>query len=148
MDDAWEGFNGNEKNYDEKKEKSYQARIWWLIQIIGLGILVSLVVMQIKDFRRTQVYQCVQAEYVDSEKKLVSYRNEQGAELFYYMPSYSVKETKDGKVLLYYQNDSRYAEAIPTFASWVPYYLFFGLLTVLSGWRLWSIYVGKKHKIN
>lgn len=142
----WEGFDGCQKHYDDKKEKHYQAKIWWCLGVIGVGILISIMVRQVKDLVITQTYQCVEAEYFGNTGDRVHYFTEEGVELFYVLPGHSVKE-KDGKVLLYYEEDMRYATAIDTFEAWLPYYIFFGVMSAISIWRLWRVYFGKKHYI-
>ena len=92
----WEGFDSNVHVYDERKEKSYQSRIWWCLGLISIVIFVSIFV-KIRD-----------------EKKAVY--TVDGVRQWYYLPGHAV-----------------------------PHQLFFGALTAFSGWKLWSIYRGKKH---
>ena len=58
----WEGFDSNVHVYDERKEKSYQSRIWWCLGLISIVIFVSIFVREIRDYRVTQTYQCIRAE--------------------------------------------------------------------------------------
>ncbi len=138
----WAGFDSDMHVYDERKEKWYQATIWWCLGVIALVISVSLIVREIKDYYITRTYQCVRAELRD-DKGYAVYLVEDVTRL-YYLSSHSVK-TDGNYVLLYYKNDIEYAEAVPTLASWLPHQIFFAALTLFSGWKLWTIYKGKKH---
>ncbi len=138
----WAGFDSDTYVYNERKEKWYQATIWWCLGVIALAISVSLIVREIKDYYITQTYQCVRAELRD-DKGYAVYLVEDVIRL-YYLPPHSVK-TDGNYVLLYYKNDIKYAEAVPTLASWLPHQIFFAALTLFSGWKLWTIYKGKKH---
>ena len=142
---AWEGFDGNQQHYDEKKEKQYQARIWWCLGLIGLGIFISLIVNQIKYYQVTQTYQCIEAEYVNDNSNRVHYYNDDGVEFFYEVPSHPVKGA-DGKVFLYYEEDCRYVRTVDTFLSWLPQYLFFTAITLFSIWKLQRIYRKPQNK--
>ena len=137
----WEGFDSNVHVYDERKEKSYQSRIWWCLGLISIAIFVSIFVREIRDYRVTQTYQYIRAEIRDEEKAVYTV---DGVRQWYYLPGHAVKMDGDF-VLLYYKDDVRLLEAVATPASWIPHQLFFGALTAFSGWKLWSIYRGKKH---
>lgn len=146
VNDEWEGFDGQISHYDDNKEKRYQAKIWWCLGVIGLGLIVSLIIRQIKDYKITTEYLCVEAEYMDDNEEFARYSIEEGVERYYPVQSYSVKE-RDGKMLLYYQPGSTNVTPIASFSSWIPYYIFFGIITGISFYMIWKIYFGKKHAV-
>lgn len=146
ISNEWEGFDGQISHYDDNKDKRYQSKIWWCLGLIGLGIIVSLIVRQIKDYKITMDYLCVEAEYVDDDSELARYSLEDGVDRYYTVQSYSVKE-RDGKMLLYYQPGSNYVTHISSFSSWIPYYIFFGIITGISFYMIWRIYFGKRHAV-
>lgn len=145
VDNEWEGFDHSNNVYDERKEKSYHARIWWCLAIVGVGIFISLIVRQYKDYKITQTYNCVRAEvYGKPEDCNVVYKLENGRERIKHIPSHPVK--KDGEyILMYYTDDSAYAKTIPSFKNWLPYYVFFIGISVLSVYKLYLIYMKNKH---
>lgn len=144
INNEWDGFDGQIAHYDDKKEKKYQSGIWLCLGLIGLVIIVSLIVRQVKDFIVTVDYLCVEAEYVGDG--YAKYCLEDGVTKYYPIPSYPVKE-RDGKMLLYYQPGSNYVTHIATFSSWIIYYIFFGIITGISFYKIWTIYFGKRHVV-
>ncbi len=138
----WEGFDSNVQVYDDRKEKSYQARIWWCVGVVCLALSISLIVREIKDYWITRTCPYLRAE-IEENKDYAVYTLD-GVMRIYYLPGHEV-HTDGNDVLLYYKNDPRYADAVATLKSWLPHQLFFGGLTVFSGMRLWKIYKGKKH---
>ena len=139
--DEWEGFDGNAGHYDEKKEKAYQARIWWIFLAVGIICLLAMIRNHISDYHVVQTYQCIEAEYVEGRENLAHYYNEEGQELFFDIPSHAVREN-NGKVLLYYEDNYKYAQPVDKFSSWVWYYVFVIALLGVSGARLWKIFRG------
>lgn len=140
----WDGFDSQVEHYDEKEEKRYQSRIWWCLALIGCSIILITVFRQVKEAYMARTYQVVEAEYVADKPYLVKYTATDGIKRYYQLPEHSVR-MKDGKVLLYYENDDTQAFAIGTFKSWILYYIFFGSMTGLSVYKLIRIYgIGKK----
>lgn len=137
----WEGFDSNLHVYDERKEKSYQARIWWCLGVVCLALSISLIVREIKDYRITRTCPYLKAEMKNEDYAVYML---DGVVHRYYLPAYAVRMDGD-YVLLYYKNDPEYADAVSTLTSWLPHQLFFGGLTAFSGVKLWKIYKGKKH---
>lgn len=148
VDDDWDGFDHNSSVYDAKKEKSYHARIWWCLAIIGVGIVLSLINRQCKDYKMSKTYKCIRGEvYGKPEDCNVTYIMENGKSRIIHIPPHPVKKEGD-YILLYYLEDSAYAKTIPSFKNWLPYYLFFIGLSGLSLFKLYNIYIKDKQVEN
>ncbi len=137
----WEGFDSNLHVYNERREKWHQARIWWCLGAISLALSITLIVREFRDYQITRTYQCIRGEYVDGER--VSYMAGD-VQRFYYLPAHSVRMDGD-YVLLFYKEDISSLQTVPTLISWLPHQIFFAALTIVSGWRLWIVYKGRKH---
>lgn len=136
--DEWDGFDTANHVYDDKKEKSFQSRIWVCIAIImGLVLLfvTSNLITEIKVL--TQGTEIV-AQF-DDKWSIAKYIDENGNSYSYDLSSYYPKH--EGTVVSLYYIDDIY-KAIPqnTLSSWLVNYTLFGAIFGLCVWRIVKIY--------
>ena len=138
--DLLDGFDGREIVYDEKKEKSYHARIWWALLIAVTLILLRGVTFHIDECQLAKNGQKITAEYNESTAQAV-YREADGLYHQYDISGFSA-EHEGTFITLYYRDNVAYAEPVHTTEFWLKTYLIFGAASLLCGWRLWKIYKG------
>lgn len=138
--DLLDGFDGREIVYDEKKEKSYHARIWWALFVAAALILLRGVTFHIDERKLVHNGNQVVAKYNESTAQAI-YREEDGSYHQYDLSGFTAEHDGD-KITLYYEDEISYAEPIHTVGFWMKTYLFFGISTLFCGWRLWRIYKG------
>ena len=136
--DLLDGFDGREIVYDEKKEKSYQARIWWALFAAAVLILLRGVTFHIDERKMVYSGNKIVAEYNESTAQAV-YREEDGAFHQYDISGFTAEHDGD-TITLYYEDTVAYAEPIHTVGFWLKTYLIFGTASLFCGWRLWRIY--------
>jgi len=138
--DLLDGFDGREIVYDEKKEKSYHARIWWALLLAAILILLRGVTFHIDERQLAKNGQQITAEYNESTAQAV-YWDADGLYHQYDISGFTA-EHEGNAITLYYKEDVAHAEPIHTAGFWLKTYLFFGVASLLCGWRLWKIYKG------
>lgn len=134
----WDGFDGNATIYNEKEEKSYQARIWWALFVVALLVIVRGVYGQIKEYRVVSVGNTIICDY-NEETMQASYKDPEGRFRMYdisgYDPQYEGKQ-----ITLYYTDSIEFAIPKNTLWSWVKIYVMFGAALFFVSWRLYRIY--------
>lgn len=138
--DLLDGFDGREIVYDEKKEKSYHARIWWALLIAAVLILLRGVTFHIDERKMVHSGNQILAEYNESTAQAV-YWDTDGLYHQYDISGFSAEHDGDS-ITLYYRENVAYAEPVHTTGFWLKTYLIFGAASLLCGWRLWKIYKG------
>ena len=138
--DLLDGFDGREIVYDEKKEKSYQARIWWALFIAAALILLRGATFHIEEQKLVKNGQQIIANYNEATGQAY-YTDENGAYHHYDLAGMSV-EHDDKTIVMYYETEMAYANPAQELSFWLKMYLFFGGAMILCGWRLWKIYKG------
>lgn len=138
--DLLDGFDGREIVYDEKKERSYQARIWWALLIVAVLILLRGVTFHVDEYQLAKNGHQITAEYDEDTAQAVYW----DADGFYHQYDISgfTAEHEGAFITLYYRDNLAYAEPIHTTEFWLKTYLIFGAASLLCGWRLWKIYKG------
>ena len=136
--DLLDGFDGREVVYDEKKEKSYQARIWWALLIAAVLILLRGVTFHINEMKMKKTWTPIVAEYHEQTAEAY-YTDENGIKHHYSLAGFAVEHV-DGKVTLYYEQDVNFAEPVHIISFWIKTYFIFGVAIALFIWRLWMIY--------
>ena len=138
--DLLDGFDGREIVYDEKKEKSYHARIWWALFIAAVLILLRGVTFHIDEMKLLQQGKQIVAAYNESTAQ-ATYIEADGTYHQYDISGFSAEHDGDA-ITLYYVDEVAYAEPIHVVSFWIKTYLFFGTASLFCGWRLWKIYKG------
>ena len=136
----WDGYDGTDHVYDEKKEKRYQSRIWLVAGGVLLCILISMMVKCAGEIRLFVCGRRIEAEYSEQGgRRLAEYRDENGhlriMDISGYLPA-----RNGNHITLYYMEEE--AEAVPFISpvAWAVYYLIFGALFALCIWRVRRIY--------
>lgn len=141
---AWEGFDGQETVYDEKKAKRHEASIWFYLLGFSLLILVIIIHNHMSEIITIQNGTCIEAKYsvMGNGNEVATYYDDDGKPHFFNISG--MNAVHDGStVKLYYMDDIN--EAI-TKAPWYErlfHYSFFGVIFGISLWRILKIY-GKK----
>lgn len=138
MGESWDGFDGRDSYYDEKKDKKWNSTIWKLIACLSALMLLYIFVNQMRDVLLVKQGICLDAEY-DEEKMVAIYKDENGQQYTYSLNSYS-PESKDGRVKLYYRYNIRAARPRNSTISFVKNYCFFSIIFAIAVWRIWKIY--------
>lgn len=134
LGDSWDGFDGGEYVFDERKEKSFHSGIWKvLLGLLGL-ILIYLVTDHVKEISLVRNGKAVEAQY-DADKFIASFRDESGMYHTYNLSDYYPAH-EDGMVRLYYMNNIGAARPRNTLSSRLRYYAIFGGLFVVCLWRI------------
>lgn len=136
--DLLDGFDGREIVYDERKEKSYHARIWWTLFIVAVLILLRGLMFHIDEIKLQHGGRQIVAEYNESTAQAV-YRGEDGSYHQYDISGFTAEHDGD-TITLYYEDEVGYAEPVHTIGFWIKTYLIFGVASLFCSWRLWSIY--------
>lgn len=136
--DLLDGFDGRELVYDEKKEKSYHARIWWFLFAAAVLILLRGVTFHINEIKMKNSWNEIEATYYETTAQAV-YIEENGAYHQYDISGFSAEHDGD-TIKLYYEDQIGYAEPVHEASFWGQTYLIFGLATLFIAWRLWVIY--------
>ena len=136
--DLLDGFDGRQIVYDEKKEKSYQALIWWFLFGAAALILLRGVVFHIREVNMKNNFSVIEASYHEGTAQAV-YVEENGAYHQYDISGFSAEYAGD-RICLYYEENISYAEPVHKISFWIQTYLIFGTMIGLCAWRLWVIY--------
>jgi hypothetical protein len=138
MGESWDGFDGRDHVYDEKKDKKWNSGIWKLIGCLAALMLIYIFVNHMKDILLEKQGICLDAEY-DEEKMVAIYQDENGQSYTYYLSGYK-PESRDGRVKLYYRHNIRGARPRNSTVSFIKNYCFFVVILAISVWRIWKIY--------
>lgn len=141
----FDGFNEENSThpYDDKKEKHFQADIWFLLAGLSFLIFISSCYLHFKERHLINNGICIEAEY-HTPTMTATYFDENGKYHNYDISSFS--PVMDGDIIrLYYMQDI--AKAVPenTLISWIGIHLFFIVLFAFSMWRVLSVYCKKSH---
>ena len=136
--DLLDGFDGRQLVYDEKKEKSYQVRIWWFLLGVAVLILLRGIMFHIDEIKMKNRWNVIEAEYREDTAQAV-YREGNGAYHQYDISGFSA-EYEGNVIRLYYEEQVGYAKPVHEAVFWIQTYLIFGVATAFSAWRLWVIY--------
>lgn len=136
--DLLDGFDGRQLVYDEKKEKRYQARIWWFL--FGAAVLIMLrgVTFHVHEVQMKRSYSVIEATYYEDTAQAV-YREENGGYHQYDISGFSAEYEGD-TIRLYYKEQIGFAEPVHDIRFWIKTYLILGSIAGFSAWRLWVIY--------
>lgn len=133
---SWDGFDKSEQVYDDRKEKSYQNRIWYVLLGVASLCLVILLGNHVKELKLLFGGQFIQAEYYESSSRTVAnYRSEDGKQYTWDLTGFQTK-VENGTVRLYYEERIGDAIALTAWWLWVFYYGFFGGMAGLCIWRI------------
>ena len=69
--DLLDGFDGRQLVYDEKKEKSYQVRIWWFLLGVAVLILLRGMMFHIDEIKMKNSWNVIEAEYREDTAQAV-----------------------------------------------------------------------------
>ena len=136
--DLLDGFDGREIVYDEKKERSYHARIWWALLGAAVLILLRGVTFHIDEIKMQRNWKTIEADYSETTAQAV-FIEENGIYHQYDLAGFDAAHHGD-KMTLYYEEDVAYAQAVHELSFWIKTYFIFGLAILFTGWRLWVIY--------
>ena len=136
--DLLDGFDGRQLVYDEKKEKRYQARIWWFLFGAAVLILLRGVAFHVDEINMKKNFNMLEATYNERTAQAV-YIEENGAYHQYDISGFSAEY--EGEIIrLYYEEQIGYAKPVHEIGFWIQTYLIFGAITIFTTWRLWIIY--------
>lgn len=138
MGESWDGFDGRNHNYDEKKDKKWNSGIWKLIACLSALMLIYIFTNHVKEILLEKQGICLEAEY-DAEKMTARYTDENGQQYTYYLNAYD-PEADGEHVKLYYRNNIRAARPRNSVVSFIKNYSFFGVIFGIAVWRIWKIY--------
>ena len=135
--DLLDGFDGREIVYDEKKERSYHARIWWALLGAAVLILLRGVTFHIDEIKMQRNWKTIEADYSETTAQAV-FIEENG--MYHQYDLAGAAAHHGDKMTLYYEEDVAYAQAVHELSFWIKTYFIFGLAILFTGWRLWVIY--------
>lgn len=128
-------WQDNER-YDEKKERSYQNRIWYVL--LGVAVLCLLVLLGNlgKETYLLLKGECIKAEYYEgSFQKTARYYDEEGKLYTWDLTGIRVN-VEDGMLRMYYEKELGKAIPLTPWWLWLVYYGFFGAMAGLCIWRI------------
>lgn len=124
----------------EQEAKSYEARIWWVLWFIALGVLLYTAYHHISEYHRVHGGHCIEAEYfVYNGRELAMYRDENNINHSYDLSGYDAVHEED-TVKLYYTDNVSLAEPRRTPSSWIAPYFFSTAALAFFSWILIRIY--------
>lgn len=136
--DEWDGFDTSNHVYDDKKEKSFQARIWICLAVVMGVVLLVVTSNLITEIKVLSHGTAIIAE-VQEDGRAAKYVDEDGKYYAYNLSSYYPKYDGDA-VTLYYIDDIHEARPQNTLISWIGHYAFFGISLGVCVWRIMKIY--------
>lgn len=132
--DAWDGFDGREHLYDERKEKRWQKSIWRVLACVMGFMILYLISDQAEENRLVRQGSMVEAEY-DALSLTARFWDEAGrrhtVNLNGYYPAH-----EGSRVRLYYEGNVEMARPLNSLPSKLFAYCFFGALLGLCLWRI------------
>lgn len=142
----WDGFDGREIVYDDKKEKAYHSRIWVVLGGIAALILLSLFYQLGKEIVLRINGNKVEAEYYEDALKSYAVFYDENEEKYSVNLSQFFTPVHEGeKITLYYYEDIMEARPMSKPSAWLGYFGFFGVILGVSLWRLRAIWRPKSH---
>ncbi len=133
--DSWDGFDGSEHVYDEKKERGFRTGIWKVLCVIMAFMVIYLVNDHIKEIRFVDGAKVIEAHYYENSRSYARYMDENGQYYIFNLSAYIPEHDAD-TVKMYYRDDIRYARPRNSIGSRIFYYFFFGGLLLISIWRI------------
>ncbi len=142
----WDGFDGREIVYDDKKEKSYHSRIWIVFLVIGVLMFISLFGRLGSEILLRMNGNTIEADYCKDAAKTYARVYDEDGKLYTINLAQFFTPVHDGdKITLYYYDDIIKARPMSSMSAWVGYFGFFGLMLGISIWRLYAIWKPKSH---
>lgn len=141
----FDGFDGTDssKPYNDKKEKHFQADIWFLLAGLSFLIFASSCYLHIKERHLINDGICIEAEY-HAPTMTATYFDENGK--YHHFDISGFAPVVDGDTIrLYYMQDIAKASPENTSSSWIGIHLFFIVLFAFSMWRILAVYRKKSH---
>lgn len=134
LGDSWDGFDGGEYVFDERKEKNFRSGIWKILLCISGLVLIYIAKNHIEEIILVHNGNVIEAQY-DAEKYIATYKNDEGVYRTYRLSDYFPAHDGD-TIRLYYTNSVN--DAIPrnTLSSRLLHYAIFGGLFVMCVWRI------------
>ncbi len=140
-EDAWEGFDGRQYEYNEVEERKYESSVWKYLAVGSILLFLIVIFMHTKELYIILQGECIEAVYyIGSDgSEIAKYESPEGKVYRYNISQMNSVHTKD-KIMMYYIDNVQ--EAIPKtkWTLWCMYYMFFGCLGGLSIWRIRKIY--------
>lgn len=138
---AWEGFDGQEMIYDEKKEKRHEASIWFYLMGFSLIILGIIMYNHISEIITIHNGTCIEAKFsvMGNGSEVATYYDADGRPHFYDVSGMNAEH--DGTTIkLYYRDNIN--DALPKSAWYerIWHYSFFGVIFGISLWRILKLY--------
>lgn len=136
--ELFDGYDGGEYNYDEKKEKRFRSGTWVAAAVfVGLTLIwgISLHVQEI--LLKTEG-ECIEAIY-NEDAQSARYTGENGRVIIISTDGY-VPEHDGESIYLYYRYNPHAAKPVNRLGFWLGIYLFLGSILCLCIWRIVRIY--------
>lgn len=138
---SFDGFDGAEVVYDDRKEKQYQSRIWVLLLLIAGLMLLSFVFKLGEELVYKIRGTAIEAEYNETTaKNYARYCDENGKWYTYDMADFFAPKAEGDKIVLYYISDLEDARPMSAASAWLYCFGFFGVIFGISVWRLYRIW--------
>lgn len=142
----WDGFDGREIVYDDKKEKAYHSRIWVVLGGIAALILISLFGKLGAEIMLKMNGNSIEAEYdSDATKTYARIYDEDGKMHSVNLDQYFSPVHDGDHITMYYYDDIAQARPISKPSVWGGYFGFFGAMFGISVLRLHAIWRPKSH---
>ena len=137
----WEGFDGQEITYDEKKEKRHEASIWFYLLGFSLIILCIILRNHVGEIITVYTGTCIEAKYAVSGNgnEVATYYDEEGTPHFYNISGMNAR-IDGATVKLYYRDNINEAITIAPWHERLWHYSIFGVIFGISLWRILKIY--------
>lgn len=127
----------------EEQDKSYEARIWWVLWGVALIVLIYTVWHQVREYDLIHNGQCIEAEYyVYNGQEMAKYRDEDNRYHSYNVSGLDAVHDED-TIKLYYKDNLNPAEPHRHPRIWIFSYLLFGAIFAGCSLRLRKIYLQK-----
>lgn len=138
---AWEGFDGQEITYDEKKEKRHEASLWFYLMGAAVVILCVVLHHHISEIVTVHTGTCIEAEYsvLGNGNEVATYYDAEGKAHFFNISGMNAK-LEGETVRLYYTDNIRDAITRVPWHERLFHYSFFGVIFGISLWRILKIY--------
>lgn len=142
----WDGFDGREIVYDDRKEKQYHSRIWVVLGIIAGLLLLSLFWRLGTEIVYRTCGNSLEAEFVEEPTKIYArYYDENDNAYTYNLSEFFTPIHNGDKITLYYMSDIQEARPASKLTAWFGYFGFFGVIFGICVWRLYVIWHPKTH---
>lgn len=142
----FDGFDGTEFVYDDRKEKQYHSKIWIVLLTLAVVLICSLFWQLGKDMLYKTKGTAIVADYEkDATKCYARYYDEEENLHTYNMSNFFAPKADGDKIVLYYIADLSEARPMSLLSVWLGYFCFFGMMCGISVWRLYRIWHPKTH---